>query len=364
MGWKAVNGKPCVSVITPAYNAANFLPETIESILNQTFSDFEYIIVDDASEDETWQIILRYANLDSRIIPLQNKHNMNATVTRNYASTLARGEYIAAQDADDISLPLRLERQVTYLDSHPEIGVSGVLVNYVDSERRTIAKQRPLGELDAIHASMLFASPFLHTTLTMRRKIFEQVGGYDAKYMYADDPELLWRMSRLCKIGVIQEILCEYRIHNSQDRMSNNPLNQHKTYAEVSTRSMDQWLNSPTFPAEAYKRLWSVTHHHRIGELKRGDIARLTEVWSALAADEKYRKYYKSHLIKCHRILLRHYPGEAMQLATILRTKFQVSNKILFIHYYKRFCPEWLQHLLSKHFLYRGNPASVKSETI
>jgi glycosyltransferase involved in cell wall biosynthesis len=343
---------PCVSVITPAYNAAKFLPETIESILNQTFRNFEYIIVDDASTDETWEVITRYAAQDSRIVPLQNKKNLSAPGSRNYAMTVAKGNYIAVQDADDISMPQRLEHQTDYLDNHPELGAVGALVYFVDSNRKFNSEQRPVGDPDTIRAAILFATPLLHTTLMYRRTVLEQIGGYSTEFSRVEDPEMLWRLSRVCEIGVIQEPLCEYRVHNSSDRLSNN-IAQHEQYAEVMTRAMAQWLNSPTFPREVYKRFWKLTHHNYVGDLQRGDIRKLNDVWYALAADKRYKAYYRTHLLRCHRRILRRYPGEALQFAKILRTHFNISTRTLLRHYYERFTSEKFRKMIRKSSAFR-----------
>src|SRR5512146_2439112 len=110
--------EPIVSVVMPVYNSAPYLREAVDSILAQTFTDFEFIIVDDGSSDETPQILDGYG--DARIRRLRNERNMGVVPTLNCGLAAARGRYVARHDADDISLPTRLEQQVRFLDTHPE----------------------------------------------------------------------------------------------------------------------------------------------------------------------------------------------------------------------------------------------------
>jgi glycosyltransferase involved in cell wall biosynthesis len=114
---------PKVSVVMPAYNAERFVREALDSVLNQSFSDFELIIVDDCSKDGTWQILTEYAAADPRVVLVHNEQNLGEAGARNSGLQVARGEYIAAMDADDVLLPDRLMLQVNYLDAHPEVGV-------------------------------------------------------------------------------------------------------------------------------------------------------------------------------------------------------------------------------------------------
>lgn len=112
---------PKVSVLMPNYNCEKYLPEGIESILNQSFRDFEFIIVDDGSSDRSWEIIQEYAAQDERIIAVKNEENLGISGNRNKLLSLAKGKYIVWQDSDDISLPYRIEKQHEYMQYHPEV---------------------------------------------------------------------------------------------------------------------------------------------------------------------------------------------------------------------------------------------------
>ena len=126
--------KPKVSVVMAVYNGEQYLQEAIESILSQTFSDFEFIIVDDASTDCTPEIVQNYAKYDKRIRLMRNKRNLGLTKSLNRGLNVSQGIYIARQDADDLSLPKRLELQVHFLDDHIEIGALGAGVEIVDEK--------------------------------------------------------------------------------------------------------------------------------------------------------------------------------------------------------------------------------------
>ena len=123
---------PKVSVVMCVHNGERYLYEALESVLNQTFEDFEFIIVDDASADNTPAILKEYAAQDGRIRLMRNAHNLGLTRSLNKALRLAKGEYIARQDADDISLPQRLEKQVEFLNSNSRTAVVGSWTEVID----------------------------------------------------------------------------------------------------------------------------------------------------------------------------------------------------------------------------------------
>ncbi len=194
---------PRVSVVMAAYNAAPYLEETIESILAQTYSDFELIIVDDGSTDETPQILGRYT--DSRIVRLRNKANMGVARARNRGNAAAWGEYIAIQDADDLSTPDRLQKQVAFLDVHPEIGLvgsQGLLLSNGGEHPLTV----PLHN-EEIQALLLGQNCLLHSSLMIRKTLVEQVKGYDETYMATADYDLVLRIAELTQVANLPETL-------------------------------------------------------------------------------------------------------------------------------------------------------------
>lgn len=184
---------PCVSVVMSAYNAEAYLAEAVESILNQTFRDFEFVIIDDGSTDKTAEILARYENLDKRV-RVYNQANQGLVTALNRGVGLARGRYIARMDADDISLPERLSKQLDYMESHPEVGVMGSQMNQMDEKGNPLSSfATPLSH-DVIVWKMLFECAVAHATVMMRKPLLIHVGGYNPCYLHIEDTELWSRL--------------------------------------------------------------------------------------------------------------------------------------------------------------------------
>lgn len=207
---------PSVSVVMPAYNAAKYIAEAIDSILAQTYTDFEFIIINDGSVDDTEKIIQSYD--DPRIVYLKNEVNSGICVTLNKGLDAARGRYIARMDADDISLPHRLAVQVQYMDTHPDIGVAGCLVErfYDDNISN---HDFPPSETDPnqCRASLLFSTCVAHPATIIRKHVLVEYGlSYDDRFRGMEDYHLWWRLSQYSSITNISQVLLQYRIHKSQ----------------------------------------------------------------------------------------------------------------------------------------------------
>ena len=127
--------KPEVSVITPAYNCEKYIKKAIESILNQSYKDFEYIIIDDNSTDKTWKIIKSFANKDTRIKAYINKRNLGIPLNRNRGIKLARGKYIVWQDADDISKKHRIKKLYEFMENNKEVGICGSYIQFFSGKK-------------------------------------------------------------------------------------------------------------------------------------------------------------------------------------------------------------------------------------
>lgn len=204
--------KPLISVIFSVYNGAPYLKEAIESILNQTCTDFEFIIVDDGSTDETPKILDSFT--DCRIVRLNNKKNIGLVQSLNKALSIAQGEFIARMDADDISLPERFEKQLDYLKKHPQVGVLGSAISQVDKRGRPISVLTPPINNKIILWEMFFSCPIFHATVMMRRSIVMMVGYYDVNFIHAEDIELWSRLFFKTKFANLSEVLYIRRLHN------------------------------------------------------------------------------------------------------------------------------------------------------
>lgn len=201
---------PKITVILPVYNGSLFLQAAIESVLSQSFDDFELIVINDGSTDDSESIVSRV--IDSRIRYFKQA-NQGLAATLNRAISLARGEFIARQDQDDISFPFRLEKQIGFLNANPDVGMVGTRAEiWVGDEKTNRVLKHPT-ENALIQFHLLFDNPFVHSSVMIRRSILEQVGGYceDRTRQPPEDYELWSRVARECKVSNLSETLLVYR---------------------------------------------------------------------------------------------------------------------------------------------------------
>lgn len=191
-----------------------YLRQAIDSILAQTFADFEFIIIDDHSSDSSVEIVQRYR--DPRIQHMINNKHSGLTASLNRGLKLARGEYIARMDADDISLPGRFEEQVDYLDQHPDVAVLGTGIKFIDGEGNPLEDVIFPAEHELIEWNLCFYNPIAHPTVMMRARVIQQVGGYDPKLERSQDYDLWWRVSSIGRLANLDEIYVHFRKHASQ----------------------------------------------------------------------------------------------------------------------------------------------------
>lgn len=203
---------PKISVIMPAYNAEKYIGEAIESILNQTYTDFEFIIIDDGSSDGTVLVVKSYD--DKRIRFYQNEQNMGVAATLNRGLDLATGEYIARMDSDDISLPERFEKQIAFMDSHSEVAVIGTGVELFSAQ---IGTRVFSSSYEALKVDLLFGNCLAHPTVMMRKCYFgKEKLHYDPSFGKMEDFDLWERTAQFYPIMSLTEILLKYRIHPNQ----------------------------------------------------------------------------------------------------------------------------------------------------
>jgi glycosyltransferase involved in cell wall biosynthesis len=204
---------PAVTVLMPVYNGEKYIHEAVESVLSQTFSDYEFLIIDDGSSDSGMDIVRTYK--DERIRILSNEGNIGIEESLNRGIREARGKYIARMDADDISLPRRFERQVTLMEDREDVAVCGTYFEYFGSVN---GRARSLAAHNAeIRCRLLFGNAMAHPTVLLRRDVM--LGNdffYDRSFHGAEDYDLWVRMSERFKLANIPEILIRYRTHNQQ----------------------------------------------------------------------------------------------------------------------------------------------------
>lgn len=210
-----------ISVIMSVYNGMPFLKEAVASILKQTYRNFEFIIVDDGSRDKSWN----YLNMlkDNRIKLIKNKKNLGLAASLNKALKLARGDYIARMDADDVSLPQRLETQLKFLEKNCNIDICGSYVSVIDEGGKVIGQIKKPRSDKQIKKELFWLTPLLHPTWFAKKEVFKILNGYDEKWDYVEDFEFLTR-AKDYKMANIPKYLLLFR--SQKERRSQKTIEQ------------------------------------------------------------------------------------------------------------------------------------------
>jgi len=207
------NENVLISVLMPNYNGAEYIAEAIESVLNQTYRDFELIIIEDASTDNSREIIDKFAATDSRIKVIQNATNQFVNISCNIGLEVAKGKYYARIDSDDICMPTRLEKQLEFMEANPDITICGAFCKIIDREGRVIANKTFPTNDAVIKKSIWSRTPIQHSCLFARIDKMREVGFYTGKKDPSEDLELMIRTMNIFKFANIPEYLVKYRIH-------------------------------------------------------------------------------------------------------------------------------------------------------
>jgi GT2 family glycosyltransferase len=201
---------PKVTVLLPVYNGERYIAAAIESILVQTFRDFQLLVIDDGSEDGTFDVCAGYD--DPRITLVRNEKNLGLIATLNKGLNLCRGDYIARLDCDDFSFPNRLARQVEFMERNPEVGVCGTWFERIAAKGKDVVK--PPVDDGVLRFLLLFHTNFCHSTIFLRRSVLESNGLlYDPDYKYAEDYDFWVRCAEYTKLAHIPEVLLSYSYH-------------------------------------------------------------------------------------------------------------------------------------------------------
>jgi glycosyltransferase involved in cell wall biosynthesis len=215
----APSSLPLVSVLMSVYNGERFLSQAIESILNQSFGDFEFIIIDDGSKDTTWGILTKAANQDARIRLLRNDSNLGLTKSLNMGLTLAKGAYIARQDADDIAQSMRLATQLALFEETPGLVITGSAYWVIDGNGQLLRIDRHPVDDTSIRWQMLFHNSFAHSSVMVRSDVLAAYSlSYNEECRYAQDYELWSRLLEYGTASNCKEPLVSYRQHDSNQR--------------------------------------------------------------------------------------------------------------------------------------------------
>lgn len=206
---------PAVSVLMPVYNGERFLAEAVESILGQTFADFEFVIVDDGSTDASPAILADYASRDPRIRVVAQA-NAGIVAALNRGLNECRSPLVARMDADDVSLPTRLEQQVAFLTDHPKVAAVGTAFRLISETGAAGPEVRPPAAHKAIKRGLRYGNCLGHPTVMMRREAILAVGGYREFLRHAEDYDLWTRVAERYELANLPACLLRYRVHAAQ----------------------------------------------------------------------------------------------------------------------------------------------------
>lgn len=211
---------PEISVVMPVYNSEIYLSAAIDSILSQTCDNFELLIFDDGSTDDSWKIIRQYAQLDKRIVPFRADTNSGYVVHLNDGVLRANGDFIARMDSDDIALPDRLALQLEFLRNNPHVGVVGTSSIQIDENGHEVRLSLRNDTSEALLWQSFFTNPLAHPTVMFRKSIVVRAGLYDPRKIPSEDYDLWARVLRISMLANLKTPLLKYRQHpNSVSRI-------------------------------------------------------------------------------------------------------------------------------------------------
>ncbi len=205
---------PEISIVMSVYNGSPYLHESIQSILNQTFTDYEFIIINDGSSDDSLNIIKHYSKYDNRVVVLSHD-NIGLTKSLNIAINIAKGKYIARQDADDISLPERLNKQYEWFSNYKDGVLCGTGAYLINSDGELRKKKKYPRSNSIIKSRLFYLNPFIHSSVMFTKKEIIEIGLYNESFKYSQDYNLWCRLSFIGNIGNLNEYLVKHRVHKN-----------------------------------------------------------------------------------------------------------------------------------------------------
>lgn len=269
---------PLVSVVMAVYNGERYLRESIDSILNQTYSNLELVVVDDGSTDSTWDILGAYQ--DPRLIILRNVTNSGQGEARNRAIRAARGEFVAIQDADDVSLPGRLANQVSLLRQHPTIGAVGSTFYRMDPGGHITHLERSPATDTEIRWQLLFGTNPCHATIMFRKDLADIAGVAYRVSPPVEDYDFLTQLAEHTQFACIQEPLYLYRIHGAST-MHRLAQDVEKANADVSARQIQTLLPQADVTTATAMSLFRIYFRKR---LRREDLPHVSTLFDLFDA--------------------------------------------------------------------------------
>lgn len=207
---------PFITILMASYNEEQSISSAILSIVNQTYKNWELIVIDDGSSDDTAKIVMHFQKSDNRIKLIRNKTNIGLAQSLNRGIGLSQGKYIARMDADDISYPERLQLQAEFLDAHSEIAVVGGNAELFDESGDFIRKTNMPISPQEIKRSIIKMNPMIHPSVMYRREFIQAMEGYDSKLRKKQDYDLWLRGSSMYQFANLKEVIIRYTIQFSK----------------------------------------------------------------------------------------------------------------------------------------------------
>ncbi|MDP4270056.1 MAG: glycosyltransferase family 2 protein [Bacteroidota bacterium] len=330
-----------VSVIMAVFNAGKFLKPTVESVINQTMTDWELVAVDDCSTDDSIEI-LRSFN-DPRIKIIEKKINSGAAESRNLAIQYAQGEYLAVLDADDISYPRRFEKQVDFLEKHPDIAIVGSYADAIDEHGNKLFDIILPLKSEEIITRLLFESAMVQSSAMMRSVAITQNSlYYDKAFTYVEDFELFQRASRSVEIANIPEVLIAYRY--SPENITTRHYKEQSFLAIRAIEKHLQELQIETEPVQLELLQTLLYDFHPFTRVERIEFGRLYYAifchckQSGSFSDAILQAYFmRFHRLSCAgkwgyaKVL-----GSVLDLLPILKNNFNQLNALSFVLFFKK----------------------------
>lgn len=240
------NQSPFISVILPVHNAEQYLFQALESLRYQTYQNFEVIAIDDASTDDSYNILKKYSKIDSRFKVFKNKTNLKISNTLNFGLTKAKGQFIARMDADDVSLSTRFQKQIKYLLKHPGVVVVGGQCLTIDKNSHLTGKKLfPTNHID-IHELMYTANPIQHPSIMINRSLIpKSFAWYNPKLIPAEDLDLYFRLGKFGLFANLKDTVLMYRQHGNSETFK-NPKNTFNITQKVRSIAVKKYGYKPT----------------------------------------------------------------------------------------------------------------------
>ena len=226
-----------VSVIMSTYNNAPLLAEAVESVLGQSFGDFEFLVFNDASTDNTEEILKEYQKKDSRVIITSNKSTLGLTANLNAGLSLATGEYIARIDSDDEWINKdKLQKQIDFLEANKKIGLVGTWAEFVGMDGKKVYDFKPPTEDAKIRKEFLLHNCFVHSSIVARKRLMIEAGSYNPNEQYVEDYGLWLRLGRVAQLANLPQIMVRYRVNPSGITRTKNLVQRKAAFALIKSQ--------------------------------------------------------------------------------------------------------------------------------